>query len=235
MRPFIKIAGRTGFGVRDEPVRTLGVALCLSLAGVVFGGVSAVTVPTIYGAVVPRGTFGYDLLRRYLVQPGFALVALAFIYYRGDITRYVRLRPPSIEGVLWISSGIVVEWGTRLLSEVAFGATHGNWVPKWTILVADPTTIPLALVVIFVVMAPAEELLYRGAVHGRLREGFDVVPRIVAGAMLFGVPHLIFSGGLPSFVVTSITGLGLATAYERTDNLVVPIGMHGVIWLLAPL
>ena len=235
MRSLIEIPGRTGFGAREEPIRTLGVALGLSLAGVIVGGVSAVTVPTIYGAVVPRGTFGFDLLQRYLVQPGFALVAMAYIFYRGDFARYVRLRPLSIEGVAWIASGIVVEWGTRLLSEVAFGATHGNWVPKWTILVADPTTIPLALVVIFVVMAPAEELLYRGAIHGRLREGFDVVPRVAAGAILFGVPHLIFSGGLPSFVVTSVTGLWFATAYERTDNLVVPIGMHGVIWLLAPL
>lgn len=226
---------RTGFGVRDEPVRTLGVALSLSLGGVVFGVVSAVTVSTIYGAIVPQGSFGFDLLYRYLVQPGFALVALGYVYFRGDIARFIRLRPPSLEGVLWIFSGIVVEWGTRMLSEVVFEATHGSWVPKWTILVGDPTAIPVALVVIFVVMAPAEELLYRGAIHGRLREGFDVVPRVVVGALLFGVPHLFFSGGLPSFVVTSVTGLGLATAYERTDNLVVPIGMHGVIWLLAPL
>lgn len=230
-----EIVSRVGFGFREEPVRSFGATFGLCLAGVVFGVGSALSVPTIYGALVPQNSFEYALLARYLVQPGFALVAVGYIYYRSDIWQFVRLGAPSLEGILWILSGVVVERVTRTLSELISGTTHGGWVPKWELLVADPSAIPVTVVVIFVVMAPAEELLFRGVIHGRLRDGFDVVPRIAVGAVLFGVPHLFFSGGLPSFAVTIVTGLFLATAYERTHNLVIPIGMHGVIWLMAPL
>lgn len=222
------------FGGRER-LRALLVALGLSLGGVAFGSLSALAVPVLYDALAPPGSPGNRLLHRYLVQPGFALLAVGYVAYRGETDRFVRLRRPPAEGVLWIASGVVLERGTRALSEAAFGAAHDGGPAKWEVMLADPLVIPLVLLVTFVLMAPAEELLYRGVIHGRLRGSFDVVPRVLVGAGLFGLLHLFLSGGVPSLVTTSLTGLALAVAYERTDTLVVPVGMHGVVWLLAPL
>ena len=215
--------------------RALLVAAGLAFAGVVGGLVSVLTVPALYDLVAAPESLVGRLLGRYVVQPGFGAVALLYVLTRADRTPYLRTGGFSAEAVGWLAVGVALEPVTRTLSEVAFGATHAGGTPKWALLLAEPTALPAAVAVTFLVMAPAEELLYRGVVHGRLRGHFGPAGRVLTSATLFGLLHLVLSGGVPSFLVTGLSGLALGTAYERTDDLAVPVCMHAGFWLLGPL
>lgn len=181
----------------DHRLRAFLSALGLGLGGIVLRLVSAVTAPMLYDAIVPLDTVVNRLLNRYVVQPGFGLVAGGYVLYRGEIDRFLRLRGPSPKGVIWISMGIVLEPVTRAFSEQVFDPTHSGGPAKWALLIEDPVLIPAAFVIMFVLMAPAEEALYRGVIHGRLRGQFDVTARIVTSALLFGLVHLVLSGVWP--------------------------------------
>ena len=91
----------------------------------------------------------------------------------------------------------------------------------------------LAMVVISVLLVgPAEELLFRGAIQGRLRESWGPWPAILGATVLFGVIHApAVSGGtgaVIAYIVTAaILGVLLGYLYERTGNIVVPAAIHG--------
>lgn len=148
-------------------------ALGLCIGGIVLGLVSALLTPGAYEAVLPLSTFVGSLLGRYVVQPGFGLFAAGYILYRGNAAQFVRIQNLSSEGIAWILSGVVLERISRELSELVFGATHHGSPAKWEVLLADPVLVLPTFVIIFFMMAPAEEVLYRGIIHGRLREQFD--------------------------------------------------------------
>ncbi|MDP2496558.1 MAG: type II CAAX endopeptidase family protein [Candidatus Palauibacterales bacterium] len=219
----------------DRRRRAVLVALGLALGGVGWGFVSAWTAPGLYDALLPAGSFARELVGSYVVQPGFAVLAGVYLVLREHPKRFVRLGRPSAEGLAWIALGPLLGAGAGWVGETLLGTSHAGGAPEWEAMLSAPWTIPLVLGVVFGVMAPMEELLYRGVIHGRLREAFGTWPVVLIGAALFGLMHVFLSGGLPSFVTTGLIGLGFGLAYERTDNLVVPIGMHGGIWLTAPL
>jgi membrane protease YdiL (CAAX protease family) len=79
-----------------------------------------------------------------------------------------------------------------------------------------------------------EEFLYRGVVHDVLEPVLGPLGRVLVGALLFGGMHVFLSGGVVSLLFTSIFGAILGAAYERTENLAVPIIAHAGHWLLAP-
>jgi len=84
-----------------------------------------------------------------------------------------------------------------------------------------------------VLIAPAEEYLFRGAVQGRLRETFGPVGAVVGSSLLFGSVHLTnYSGSVASVVagtlLIAVTGAVLGAAYEYTKNLTVPIVIHAL-------
>lgn len=100
-------------------------------------------------------------------------------------------------------------------------------------IVAEPA---LALVLIglsIALIAPAEELLFRGAIQGRLRQSFGRWPSIVGASLLFGAMHLLnFQGSLLGAVLGAavVGAVSLLWGYvrERTGNVVVPMLVHGL-------
>jgi len=96
----------------------------------------------------------------------------------------------------------------------------------------DPTYL-LAMVFISVLLVgPAEELLFRGVIQGRLRESWGPWPAILGATALFGVIHAPAVTGGTGAVITYITtasilGVLLGYLYERTGNIVVPAAIHG--------
>jgi len=88
--------------------------------------------------------------------------------------------------------------------------------------------VPLSVLVI----APGEEFLFRGVVQGRLREAFPARIAIPLTAALFALVHYFSltggSGGrLIAIAILFLPSLVFGIAYERTQNLVVPILIHG--------
>ena len=153
--------------------------------------------------------------------------------------RYLRFRRPTLEGAAWMALGPVLYWGAT--ATVQFAADAVGWfssgghegVPAWDVLLSHPQAIGIASAVLLA-MAFAEEAVYRGLVHGVLEWRFGVGGRVALGALLFGLIHVFLSSGIASGVLTAVGGLVFAIAYERTDNLLVPIVIHALIWLRAP-
>ena len=85
----------------------------------------------------------------------------------------------------------------------------------------------------FLAIAPGEELLYRNVVQKYLYGAMSRTAAVVAGAALFaGVHFFQYLSATPGATVVSLTtvfflALILGATYERTDNLVVPILVHG--------
>jgi hypothetical protein len=100
-------------------------------------------------------------------------------------------------------------------------------------ITAQPLVLVAMAVLSLVVVAPAEELLFRGAIQGRLGRAFGAVGAVALSSLVFGAFHVAnFESGLVGVAfATSIVvavGLILGALYERTGNLTVPILVHGV-------
>lgn len=92
-------------------------------------------------------------------------------------------------------------------------------------LVIDPTKSEILLyVVVLTVFAPIwEELVFRGMFFMKLSQRFSILSSAVISASIFTLGHPLTVGS-----VLYIFGIGvcLGYAYKRTNNLLVPIGIH---------
>lgn len=130
--------------------------------------------------------------------------------------------------------GVVV---TLAVALVVFGTAPIDGWAAITGLGGALTANPVLALVIgglsVVLVAPAEELLFRGAIQGRLRRTFGPVVSILAASVLFTAAHLIGRSGSFVPVVTSLAvifsvSLILGFVYERTENLTTSILVHGL-------
>ncbi|ESP89700.1 CPBP family intramembrane glutamic endopeptidase [Candidatus Halobonum tyrrellensis] len=206
---------------------------------VVAGFVSIVVVDPLYAIVETEWTLFGELIGSYVVQPGFGLVAAGYIWWCDDYDPLDRIRTPSVEGAAWIGLGVVgYEVAVRAVTPILplVGLSHGahsGGTAKWRVFLNQPEILVPGLVVLFVVMAPMEEVLYRGVVHDALEPALESSGRVLVGGFLFGVMHLLIStGGIVSILFTSFFGILLAAGYERTENLTVPIMAHAGYWLV---
>lgn len=177
--------------------------------------------------MVAVSTLATDLL-------GFGLGSVAYLRLRGRGIEFVHARRPTVGDVGWIVGGIVVVLvgygvavaGARLLgvrlagSDVAgLGELH-------------PPILVLLAVLSFLVIAPMEELFFRGLVQGTMREALAPTPAVIVASAAFAAVH-VFSiqgsviGELAFLGSLFVTSLVLGFAYERTDNLAVNVVIHG--------
>lgn len=223
--------------IRDV-CRSLAGAVALAIAGVVAGFTSVLLVDPLYAIVATEWTAFGELLDSYIVQPGMGLVVAGYVWWAEEFTPLDRIRAPSAEGIAWIALGpvsyeLAVQAVTPVLATIGLThEAHGATTPKWSVMLDQPELVVPGLFVMFVLMAPMEELLYRGAIHDVLAGAIGKPGRVVIGGVLFGAIHLLLSGGLTSMVLTTIFGLILAAGYERTENLTVPIVAHATYWLV---
>lgn len=187
--------------------------------------------------LVPAISLGYDLETTWVLagataagQVGFFAVASGFVRRR-RVT--VPLSVPSRTDARYVVVGTVA--ALVAATGLSYALVLLDLVPDSVIgeaATADPTFLVALAVLSLVLVAPAEELLFRGAVQGRLRERFGPVPAIVAASLLFGSLHLAnYSGSVPSVIAGALliaaVGSIFGAVYERTENLVVPILVHG--------
>lgn len=221
----------------SAPSRDLGSPLIVSLDAL---GVTvvALVVSAVAGVafLVPTIALGYDVASTWVLvgataagQVGFLGVGAAFVRRRSVA---VRVDAPTGRELLSAAAATV---GALVASVVlSFVLVVLDLVPDSVIgdVAATAPAFLLALAVLSVVLiAPAEELLFRGAIQGRLRERFGPVPGVAGASLLFGSIHLAnYSGSLPSVVAGALliaaVGAVVGAAYERTGNLVVPVLAH---------
>ncbi|WP_458187939.1 CPBP family intramembrane glutamic endopeptidase [Haladaptatus sp. NG-WS-4] len=163
-------------------------------------------------------------------QLGFLAVGYGYARY-ADVQ--VRIAVPDRRDVGYIVGGavgaLVLAVGLSVLLSLL------DLVPGSVIAEAGTTnpTLFLGLAILSVVLvAPAEEFLFRGVIQTRLRQAFGPVGAIAGASLLFGSMHLAnYTGNVVSIVagallIASVGGV-FGMLYERTSNLTVSILAHG--------
>lgn len=163
---------------------------------------------------------------------GFILAVGFYAYYREDFSLF-RWGIPSLRGVGLIIGGFVLLYllniGAGALSMVFDLETATNQVVERG--QANPEIFLYMIPITVLLVAPAEELLFRGVVQGWFRRAFGVVPGVLIASGLFGAIHvfaLLGDGALLYVVVAAMLGIVLGALYEYSQNMVVPIAVHGM-------
>lgn len=222
-------SGRSA-GTRAK-LRAVAVAVGLLLAGLV--------VSVVFGVVftVPLLLFGSDLTGSFeflalaaVGQIGFLAVGVVYVRRAGGVT----IRWPTRRDLVYTAGGLLAALGLVLgLSVVAAAAGVAPESSVFDDPIAQDPSVALGLAALSIVLvAPAEELLFRGAIQGRLRRSFGPVAAIAGASLIFGSIHLVNFGGsvvgaLVGAVTITVGGVVFGTVYERTRNLVVPVLAHG--------
>jgi len=150
------------------------------------------------------------------------------------------IRVPSGAEWGWLVGALGVNFALFGLSRVATGwlgvvsppdvLTQAAGSAPWLLLVVAVMSI--------VLIGPAEETFYRGAIQGRFRLAFGPIAAILGAGLLFALPHLlnyVIAGSNPlapgavlDVATVFATGSVMGYAYERTNNLTIPVLLHGI-------
>ncbi|WP_185715473.1 CPBP family intramembrane glutamic endopeptidase [Halocatena pleomorpha] len=172
-----------------------------------------------------------------LLQQGvvFGSIAAGYLWLRDLDLGWIGVSRPDLNGVLWIVFGWIGAFGSvfvLLIIVLLLGLNPGqNQIQG--LVVENPDLIPLLIVLTIVLIGPGEELLFRGIIQGSLRERFGPVLAIILASIIFASAHVgSLTGSLGDRAVTIavllVPSLIFGTAYERTNNLVVPALIHGL-------
>ncbi|MFC6724265.1 CPBP family intramembrane glutamic endopeptidase, partial [Halobium palmae] len=80
-------------------------------------------------------------------------------------------------------------------------------------------------------VGPAEELVFRGAVQGALRRAYGPRVALVGASAVFALIHwssYVGEGRVVTLATIFVLGGVLGYLYQRTDNLLVPAVAHGL-------
>ncbi|MEF8800686.1 MAG: type II CAAX endopeptidase family protein [Halolamina sp.] len=219
-------------------LRAIGVGIGVGVLGMLVSLVlllaTGLTLSTAGVEIGPVVSIGLTL---FLTQ-GLSFMGVGYLYLRRrEISlASIGVRLPSLRGL-----GVAV--GALLLSMIYlmaasqviqyFGAeTAENNVVQMGM--ENPEILLLLIPGAYLFIGPGEELLFRGVVQNRIREVFPPVSGVVVASIIFVAIHLPalsfgapLSAKLTSLVVLMGPSLILGGIYEYTDNLVVPILVHG--------
>ncbi len=229
----MSVLSESGPGVESgdrRPGRAVLAALFLTIVGLVgslVGGI-ALVVPLLVLEVDLTGTLGLIALTA-AGQLGF--LAVGYGYARRAGVRVKIARPTRREAGLIVGGTVFALVLVTVLSAVVetLGLIPGSVIE--TTGAVDRRVYLYLAVLSVVVVAPAEEFLFRGVIQTRLRRAFGPVAAVAGASLLFGSLHLAnYVGSVGSVVagglLVTITGSVLGVLYERTGNLTVPIAAH---------
>ncbi|MFB6124644.1 MAG: lysostaphin resistance A-like protein [Halanaeroarchaeum sp.] len=167
---------------------------------------------------------------------GFVTAAVAYQRYRGMNPRsYVGLSVPSLGDLTWAVGGYLGAMALVTLSGIVLTAFQVNPDTANRAAEAGMQTPSLLLWLVplsFLVVAPAEEFLFRGTVQRRLREAMPAWAAIPLTAVVFATFHFFsLTGGAGGrFVaigVLFLPSLVFGAVYEYTGNVVASMLVHG--------
>ena len=163
---------------------------------------------------------------------GFYLAVWWYFQRIGEFRALVLARLPSLRDAGWAVGGLVALFVTnvvlsQLLVQFGLEGAQNAVIEQGR---ATPALFLYLIPVTVLFVAPAEELLFRGAVQGLFVRAAGVGPGIVGSSLLFGVAHYLALGGTGSrtatIAVIVVLGLVLGVVYERAGNIAVPIAVH---------
>lgn len=213
-------------------VATYGTAIGAFVVGIAL----AYVVASGYAVLVqpPSGTtlLGISLIT--LQGIAFPVVAFLYLRWRGLSRSFLRMSLPSVKDVAWVVGGYILVFGlvlsaSFLLQYLSVEAASNQAAETAQ---SNPWIIPYLIPLQFLLVAPGEELLFRGIVQGTLREHFGKWSAILLASAAFAPAHFLALSGslqaaLVSITVLFVPSLVFGYTYERTGNLLVPILIHG--------
>lgn len=182
---------------------------------------------------VAAGTTTYQLAQTAFQFAGFVAPALLFVAAAGDRSLLPAGTPTPRELVFAIG-GFVLLYVLQYGLLAALGAL--GIAPVQNRAIAPESHQPVyflwMILFSFLVVGPAEELLFRGGIQGLLKRAWGPWPAIVGASALFGLLHYSVGSGsvasaLAYVLIAFLLGIVLGVLYERTGNLVVPTLAHG--------
>ncbi len=228
----------------EEPTwRTVGVATGLGVIGVVLLAIFSILGVGVL-SLVPMSELAMlaiaTAIGQYIGFMGFGLWYLQNRGFdRGRILSYLGVRMPSAREIGLVFLG----WITILVLILIVSIVAQAFLPEpaeneGAAMFAEGSTnmamFGAAVLFMFLVVGPCEELLYRGVVQNRLRERLPAVPAILVASLVFAAVHVVaLSGGDPLAMATTVgilfvPSIVLGAIYEYTGNIVVPSLLHGL-------
>ena len=161
--------------------------------------------------------------------------ALGYLWLRNrwDL---IRVRWPSVRMLVLIGAGVLAAFVLNIVRTVMMVTLEleasSPIVDAGT--GTDAATVLLVMTAVsFLIIAPIEEILFRGVIQGRLSEAYGSTVAIGTASALFALMHLPGLSGVLSGRLLTVGGLFTVSLvfgwlYERTENLVVPWAVHGL-------
>ncbi|WP_254838387.1 CPBP family intramembrane glutamic endopeptidase [Natronomonas marina] len=226
----------------DSPRRAVLVALGLLVAAAI------PPLALVEGFKLLQRQLGYggDLAITYIgggLIASLAVGLLGVAYHRfHPVTVHAPRWLPTVRETGWILGGMVLSIAAAIL--IGIGGQLVGAVQPTNFITAAAAERPvlvygLALFAVLFILAPIEEYFYRGIVQGRLRERMGPVPAIGIVSVGFALGHvpsywiggsdLLSLGVLVALVNIAAASVILGAIYERTENLVVVILVHGLV------
>ena len=245
--------GKTGPGAPESKVekesrlRAVGTAIGLTVAGLGVPLFALSVIGFILVAVgIPGVVVGVGLVLTQFAW--FVALGLWYLRHRGydwvAVKEYLGVRRPTLKElgliiatwlVMIVIAAIVSSILVQLVAEVA-GAENAEPAENSVgeIIEQNPEIVFIAIAGMFLIVGPAEEILFRGVIQNRIRERFSKIPGIVVASMLFASAHVFALAGGGSLIgiaitvsILFVTSLGLGWIYEYTENIVIPTLLHG--------
>lgn len=235
--------------VADERVwivsAAIGSAIAFGLGGFLSAAlIGALSASLVLEALGTRAIGVFYLATTIGTAIGFVVVALAIVRLTGRDRSFVDLTVPSLRHVGFAVLGIfillVLNVGASALlnqldapfaqSQVEQAARDAPGAPTFLLWL-----VPLS----WLAIAPAEELFFRNVVQKDLYGSLGRIPAVVAASGIFAGMHLPqYANADPAATAVSLSvvfllALILGLSYERTDNLLVPILIHGTFNAIA--
>lgn len=229
---------------RDEsPFWTVFVASSLGIGGVVFLILFSIPVAIISGVLDVSEVVVLGVGTGIGQYVTFAGLGLAYLRHRDfdweHIRSYLGIRVPSLKELGVVILGYAAIFALIMVVGAlvqAFGPEPAeNQGAESLTGTTNPAIFIGAILMMFLVVGPCEELLYRGIVQNRLRERLNVIPAILIASAVFAAVHFVVlaPGTSLSQKITTISilfcpAIVLGAVYEYTSNLVVPALLHGI-------
>ncbi|MFC7209472.1 CPBP family intramembrane glutamic endopeptidase [Natronoarchaeum sp. GCM10025321] len=159
-------------------------------------------------------------------------ISLWYLSRRGYGLEFLRLRMPTLRHIGLVVVGVFGTFAASIgvqsaLTLLGYDGGEHEIVQTAT---GSPEILLALIPLSFLLIGPGEELLFRGIIQSRFVNRSGVPLGIVLASLLFAVVHIPAYGGLdslPTIVGLFFISLVLGGLYEYTENLFVPIVVHG--------
>lgn len=216
---------------------SLGVGLAAALAGILVAAAVTLVAASVVGALgIELGVLVSVVLTLALTAGvAFGGVSLAYLRLRGLDPSFIGTRVPTARDLAWVGGGYLLAFLSVVVAAVTVSSVGATPAPNQLgeLGLEEPAVLLLLVPVSLFLVAPGEELLFRGIVQGTIRQSFGPVGAVgLAAAIFAGVHYLALTGGagarLTTIAILFLPSLVFGAAYERTGNLVVPVLIHGL-------